>query len=207
MEGIMEHAGLVYQRLMAEGGGVRFDRHVFACAVAAAVGEGRPLAEGLGLGSRDMAALFARYFPRSQGLIRASGASPGQGEPEEPDLRRLLLDHRTRGTIEEEWLARIIARRSLGANHLWQDLGLSNRGEVSTLLDRHFHALAAKNTGHMKWKKFFYRQLCLQADVKVCSSPNCEVCDDFAACFGDELPLLAMPGHEPPPVADHIARL
>lgn len=187
----MGHDALVYQRLMAQGRGDRFDRHVFACAIAAA---GPPLADGLGLTWEDLAALFSRYFPQSIGLCLPNGSAALPDVLEEPDLRVLLLDHRTRGVVEEEWLARIVARRSLGQNHLWQDLGLSNRGEVSTLLDRHFHTLAAANVGNMKWKKFFYRQLCRREGVLLCKSPNCEVCDDFSNCFGDELPVLAMSG-------------
>ncbi|MEO5374097.1 MAG: nitrogen fixation protein NifQ [Alphaproteobacteria bacterium] len=190
----MGHESLVYSRLMATAEGDRFDRHVFACSIAAAVVDGLPLTDGLGLTSEDLAALFTRHFPRSSGLIRQAGLMTAPDQPEEPDLRRLMLDHRSRGTIEEAWLAHIIARRSQGANHLWQDMGLSNRGEISTLLDRHFHTLAAKNTGNMKWKKFFYRQLCHRADVTLCTSPNCEVCDDFTNCFGDELPVLAVAG-------------
>lgn len=39
--------------------------------------------------------------------------------------------------------------------HLWQDLGLFNRGELSRLLATHFPTLAAGNTQNMKWKKPF----------------------------------------------------
>lgn len=61
---------------------------------------------------------------------------------EEEDLKRLLLDHRTTGhRPEEAWLAAMIARRSLGANHLWQDLGLWERSELSGLLNRAFRAI------------------------------------------------------------------
>lgn len=35
----------------------------------------------------------------------------------------------------------------------------------------------------MKWKKFFYRQLCEQAEVLICKSPNCAVCSDYSLCF------------------------
>jgi nitrogen fixation protein NifQ len=38
----------------------------------------------------------------------------------------------------------------------------------------------------MRWKKFFYRQLCEQADVLICKSPSCGVCCDYASCFGAE---------------------
>ena len=34
-----------------------------------------------------------------------------------------------------------------------------------------------------KWKKFFYRQLCQQAEILICKSPSCAVCSDHAQCF------------------------
>jgi nitrogen fixation protein NifQ len=49
-----------------------------------------------------------------------------------------------------------------------------------------FPALAARNVGDMKWKKFFYRQLCEHAAVPICKSPNCADCVDYRACFGPE---------------------
>ena len=38
----------------------------------------------------------------------------------------------------------------------------------------------------MKWKKFFYRQLCQSEGVVICKSPVCSACEDFAQCFGQE---------------------
>ncbi len=38
----------------------------------------------------------------------------------------------------------------------------------------------------MKWKKFFYRQYCEQAEVLICASPSCARCSDYPACFGPE---------------------
>ncbi|MGZ9034608.1 MAG: nitrogen fixation protein NifQ, partial [Rhodospirillales bacterium] len=105
---------------------------------------------------------------------------------EEPDLRALLLEHRSRGAVEEAWLAAIVARRSLGANHLWQDLGLFSRDDLSRLLMRHFRPLAVRNSSDMKWKKFFYRALCERDGVVVCKAPNCAICDDVSLCFGGE---------------------
>ena len=189
---LMGHDNFIYHRLMAEACGDPFDRHVFACAIMAAGESGQTLSDGLGLGSKDLAGLFARYFPHSCGLVRVNETPRAPMATEEPDLRQLLLDHRSHETIEEEWLSCIVARRCQGANHLWQDMGLSNRGEISVMLDRHFQSLATKNVGDMKWKKFFYRQLCRQENVLVCKSPNCEVCGDFSFCFGDELPLAGM---------------
>jgi nitrogen fixation protein NifQ len=74
----------------------------------------------------------------------------------------------------------------MGENHLWQDMGLPSRKVLSQLMTTYFPALAAKNTGDMKWKKFFYRQLCERANVPICKSPHCADCCDYPVCFGGE---------------------
>ncbi|MBI3444741.1 MAG: nitrogen fixation protein NifQ [Magnetospirillum sp.] len=180
----------IYFRLMS-GHGISdpFDRHLFACSIALVLAAGDSLTHGLGLSSEALAALVGRHFPDAPGLL--SGLSLGDHadqplSPEEPDLRALLLEFRTAGRIEEEWLAHIIARRSLGANHLWQDLGLTGRADLSGLMRRHFLGLAELNSRDMKWKKFFYRELCQREGVLICKSPNCETCTDVALCFGAE---------------------
>ena len=38
----------------------------------------------------------------------------------------------------------------------------------------------------MKWKKFFYKQLCQTEGIHTCRAPSCEVCADYQACFGPE---------------------
>jgi nitrogen fixation protein NifQ len=192
-----------YQRLFLSGSGDVQDRHVLACAVVITAGEPRPLSLSLGLSAAQIAAVVAGYLPAAAGLL------PGRHDPplpepaaadtlEEPDLRRLLLDHRSHGAIEEEWLAAIIARRAQGANHLWQDLGLFERAELSAMMARHFRPLAERNSRDMKWKKFFYRELCRMDGIVICKAPNCADCCDVALCFGAEsgepLALLQRPG-------------
>ena len=102
------------------------------------------------------------------------------------EIVELLLDHRASCAVQERWLAHAIASASMGENHLWQDLGLPNRGVLSRLMQTHFPSLAAKNVGDMKWKKFFYRQLCQRAGVPICKSPHCADCCDYRICFGPE---------------------
>jgi nitrogen fixation protein NifQ len=139
----------LYVELAAHGAGDAFDRHVFACALTVGAGEtDRSLTEALGLTARSLRQLINAYFPTGGGRLLAAlppGADPGADALEEPDLRQLLLDHRSRGVIEEEWLAAIIARRSLCPDHLWQDLGLFNRSDLGRLLRRHFEPLAQRN--------------------------------------------------------------
>jgi nitrogen fixation protein NifQ len=188
-DGFIDGIQILHRRLMTEGNGDPFDRHVLASALVHAAGEApRPITESLGLAKAQLLALIDTYFATSQRDFRRLRWQRTAGEDalEEPDLRRLLIEHRSHGIIEEEWLAAIIARRSLKSNHLWQDLGLANRGELSRLMQRHFGPLARRNSGDMKWKKFFYRELCARDGVVVCRAPNCNVCDDAAVCFGPE---------------------
>ena len=179
----------LYVDLVARGVGDPFDRHVFACALASAKdGAARPVSEAMGLTARELGQLVRTYFPSADPLLSMLAPAAGRGEEalEEPDLRQLLLDHRSRGVAEEDWLAAIVARRSLRPNHLWQDLGLFNRSDLSRLLHRHFEPLAQRNVRDMKWKKFFYRELCLRDGVVICKAPVCDVCSDFEHCFGND---------------------
>ena len=102
------------------------------------------------------------------------------------DLVKLLLDHAVRRSEELQLLAHIVAHACMGQNHLWQDLSLPNRQVLNELMRDCFPKLHAKNAGNMRWKKFFYRQLCERADVPICKSPSCGVCCDYAECFGPE---------------------
>ena len=106
--------------------------------------------------------------------------------PELIDLVNLLLDYRAGIRESEVWLAYIIAYSCAGRDHLWQDLGLANRNELSMLMQLSFPALAALNTGDMKWKKFIYRQYCLREGIYVCTAPSCGQCNDYQKCFSPE---------------------
>ncbi|HEX9173204.1 MAG TPA: nitrogen fixation protein NifQ, partial [Telluria sp.] len=101
---------------------------------------------------------------------------------------------------QTEWLAYAIASGCMGGNHLYEDMGLPNRQALSDLLNRHFTALFVKNAGNMKWKKFFYKQLCDRARVSTCKAPSCQACADLDACFGPEddtgLAVLARLGQD-----------
>ena len=105
------------------------------------------------------------------------------------DLMSLLGEHADPaagpGAVADA-IAWAIACASLGDQHLWQDLQLPSRRELSALFEHWFPALAAKNTQNMKWKKFLYRQLCLREELLICKSPSCDACSDHALCFGPE---------------------
>ncbi len=184
------YAALRSAQPMREDEGAAFDDHVFACIVAAAFDESarqrQPLAQALGLAGADAERLFARWLPFQPAPFCLSRPSALGVADEEALLRDLLTLHRAPGDEAADALAPLIARRAMRDDHLWQDLGLMNRGELNRLLQRHFPSLHAANVDNMRWKKFFYRQICEMEGFSLCSAPHCSVCVDFAACFGDE---------------------
>ncbi|WP_255305437.1 nitrogen fixation protein NifQ [Acidithiobacillus ferrivorans] len=185
------------------------DAHFFAlCVSHRATDVKSAISSTLGLAPEQLSALLTRYFPElmdartatqcmkvrlhtAVGGIFLCQCHGGDGEAlllseENSDLQKLLLDHRAGLSEAEEWSAAIIATACFGDDHLWQDLGLTEREDLSAVIKRHFPRLHLKNSGNMKWKKFLYKRLCDQAAIRLCQAPNCSVCDDYARCFGPE---------------------
>jgi nitrogen fixation protein NifQ len=149
---------------------------------------GRALSQGvlnatLGLPQADFAALWQGYFP---GDTLQLHRGPGEDIVEFDDLLQLLLEYRANLQESERWLACAVAYACCGRNHLWQDLGLANRGELTLLMNTAFPSLAALNVGDMKWKKFIYRHYCTREGIYVCPAPSCGECADYSKCFAKE---------------------
>jgi len=165
------------------------DAHALAQIHATWYSGGGVLPDWLGLSPDSWQQLRADCFPGARlpdpvgrGLLEAGR------DDEFADVERLLLAHRAGLSEREVAVARLITAGSMGYNHLWEDLGVWSRAELSGLIQRHFPALAARNDRDMKWKKFFYRQLCLAEEgAFVCRAPSCGVCPDYADCFGPEV--------------------
>ncbi|RZI42978.1 nitrogen fixation protein NifQ [Herbaspirillum sp. HC18] len=147
-----------------------------------------------GLDGTELAALKESIFPglKTPLLFAARRETEQSRYDEFGDLVELLLEHRTWSGDKPYWLAHAIATAAMAENHLWQDLGLRNRGELSWLMRAHFTTLEMRNTSDMKWKKFFYRQLCERSGISVCRSPSCGICSDYSHCFGAEDGAAAM---------------
>jgi nitrogen fixation protein NifQ len=106
---------------------------------------------------------------------------------ERDDLIRYLYDRAAYPNRDEtRWLAAILVAGCLGEDHLWQDLGLWSRQDLSGLITYNFPTIAAANDRDMKWKKFLYKQLCEAEGIYVCRAPSCDVCVDYPRCFGSE---------------------
>src|ERR1019366_7033253 len=168
-----------------------FDAHVLASMLALAIAEtktgGLSLSDCTGLTGAALTALMNAMFPHALSLLERSGVCQEVFISEdERCLRELLARSTTNRTPFQLHLAALVARRSMRPNHLWQDLGLRNRGELSDLMRKHFEPLANRNLKDMKWKKFFYRMICRDEGFRLCAAPACSECNDFSVCFGDE---------------------
>ena len=164
-----------------------FDRHVLASILAVAAMENGAVAERAGLAAEDLANLMAQWFPAACAMGVAWHAEDARADDDEVAMvRDLLLAERSSEGDAGRFLAAMIARRAMEPNHLWEDLGLRDRSELTRLLARHFAPLAARNTKNMRWKRFFYRALCESDGFVMCTTPVCTECRDFDLCFGDE---------------------
>jgi len=165
-----------------------FDRHVLACILAMAWSEmmGGDIAAHLGLTPTELEHLLKLYFPLAIRLMSRHRPSARRGSNDEAEMIAQLLAEHAAPTSVAPWLTKLVARRALEANHLWEDLGLRDRRELTRLLMRHFGTLAARNTRNMRWKRFFYRSLCENDGLVMCTAPVCTACADFDLCFGEE---------------------
>lgn len=180
-----------------------FDAHVLASALSLglveATAEGASVVSTVGIEATPLTALVGATFPHARPMFeRLDPAERLHPAIDEACLRDLLERSATAGSSLETALALIVARRAQRPNHLWQDLGLRHRRELSWLMSRHFEPLAARNTGDMKWKKFLYRTICRDDSFPICTSPTCTECSDYDGCFGDEkgetlLPAISRP--------------
>jgi nitrogen fixation protein NifQ len=102
----------------------------------------------------------------------------------ERDQLALWLKGYAQSPLPVHWL---LASAAMGFNHLWEDLGLDSRAELGELMQDCFPQLVVMNNKKMRWKKFFYRQRCLQQEGDlVCRSPSCDDCCEWVHCFAPE---------------------
>lgn len=104
-------------------------------------------------------------------------------EQERNELIALLCFYKNEQDSLAEQMAIIVATACLTKFHLWESLGLETRAQLGELIKHNFPKLYALNTENMRWKRFFYRQLCAQDGDYICKSPSCEECKSYAECF------------------------
>lgn len=176
-----------YQRLIAYSN----DEHnseTYACMLASLQYDLGAMPDALGLDAEEFNQLLSQHFPRLVvQSIRSCGREADETRNDERDeVYKLLLGHRANLSGSELWMAKIVAIACQAHDHLWQDMGLWSRNQLSELLMHNFPSLASMNTKNMKWKKFIYKQLCITEGIYTCRAPSCEVCADYDQCFGDE---------------------
>jgi nitrogen fixation protein NifQ len=167
---------------------IRENHEWLACMVASwCVGDSL-LPDYLGLECHDFFALKNHYFadyplpehaPSGKQLDFARML-------ERQDLINLLKNNSRPDLIETDWIIGLLVAGCLGNDHLWHDLGLWSRAQLTALLHYNFPKLAARNTHDMKWKKFLYKQLCEADGLYLCRAPSCSVCVDHPLCYGSE---------------------
>lgn len=179
----------VFARLMARAVGAGNDT-AFASMIATRAAGGGALPVWLGLDLQTFRGLMTYHFPGvSPDVLSATdGGTPLKVArlDEREELIGLMLTSRAQESPSEVWMAQTVAAGCMAGDHLWHDLGLWNRGELTALMRRNFPLLAARNVKDMKWKRFLYKQLCETEGIHVCRAPSCEVCVDYHVCFGPE---------------------
>ena len=182
------HHALIQTRLLARParGEAAIDpnRPILASLLAGRFAREGALPAHLGLTREERERLWADYFP---GPVLPLPGHPGETLPEAAGLTALLLRERAGIFVSESWLAKIVVTACAGKAHLWHDLGLTNRSELSRLLLNAFPSFARANVGDMKWKKFLYRTYCARENIYVCPAPSCGECADYAKCFAPEV--------------------
>jgi nitrogen fixation protein NifQ len=141
----------------------------------------------LDLTSQQYAALYRIYFPAI--AITLDGTKETSATNSDPELLELLLGYvseieETTSTLSGTLLARLLAARAARPGHLWVAMGLFDRAELSAAIKRHLPALFAANHQGMRWKRFFYKQICEQRGGTLCKSPVCGDCSEYELCFG-----------------------
>ena len=102
---------------------------------------------------------------------------------ERNELIQLLQNYRNKEDPSSAEMAIIVATACLTKYHLWESLGLPERTQLGELIKHNFPELYALNTENMRWKRFFYRQLCEQGGDYICKAPSCGECKSYAECF------------------------
>ena len=103
-------------------------------------------------------------------------------------LHDLLMAERAAPDEAHARLAGWLASACMGGHHLWQDLGVQARPEVSRLMNLAFPGLFASNTHNLRWKRHLFLRLGQQLGQPELRPPKCDHCGDFEACMGMPAP-------------------
>lgn len=174
----------IYSHLTAYARG-RVNDDPVACMFATWHCGGGALPERMGLSMNEFRSMMDHHFPGAPyEMPDAEHVAQPDRSDEIDEIYRLLLLNRANQSDSELWIAMVIAIGCMGSDHLWQDMGLWSRRDLTSLMNRNFPSL--RNDKNMKWKKYLYKQLCETEGIYTCRSPSCEVCADYQLCFSTE---------------------
>lgn len=105
-------------------------------------------------------------------------------QPDFTRLLRMLLQACGGPAPTTAWVTSVLAHACLRPDHLWRDLGLTGREDVTALLTRHYPGLVARNTANLRWKKFLAYSACEHAGLPLAAAPGCAACEDHGFCYG-----------------------
>jgi len=162
------------------------DRTLFAGLIAIACRDSADPAAAIGLTAAEFVLLRDSCFP---GIDRSQlcGRAKRQPQTATTDLRNLLDGYFPNAPSPlTHFFALALAARAACPGHLWVAMGLQERPQLSAAIARHLPALHAANDRNMRWKRFFFKQLCTQSGGTLCKTPDCGVCSDYALCFAPE---------------------
>lgn len=145
----------------------------------------------LGLQPHEWRALLARHFAHAAAFTLPPGVSPASINANDEHaafvrtLHALLLTHASATVHADDahCVAAIVAHACLRPDHLWRDLGLAGRDEVTWMLTRYFPTLVALNVASWRWKKFLAAQRALSLGLQPGPAPGCPGCEDYGYCF------------------------
>lgn len=148
---------------------------------------GEDLKDLLGIDANTIAVLQEKYLPSSAMTAIIVNNETKPDIPKDQETLAVLLKWRGLPTSRTSLIwADIIARRCRQPHHLWQDLGFQDRAQLGNLMRRHFPRMVELNDQNMRWKKFFYRQICADSSFLLCLAPTCQECEEYDLCFGEE---------------------
>ncbi len=144
----------------------------------------------LGLSGAAMAALLRRHFapvPERWHTLAAELPTPAWASHavfvvEMREMLRRRADPILHPADAAD-MATILATACLRPDHLWRDLGLTGRDDVTALLTHFFPSLVSENTANLRWKRFL-AEACAKAYGRApAPAPGCPGCEAYGECF------------------------
>lgn len=147
----------------------------------------------LGMPQPALLSMIGQCFPELGELESMPDSQYGQLAEAVPAdflaLVALLRQHQTDSAnkLHAEWLARAIAVACHGGRHLWEDMGLGGRDDVSRLLETYFQPLYQRNFKYLRWKRFLFAELGATRGMPEYRPPFCGKCAQCSVCFPEPL--------------------